>query len=453
MMTDKLPIIDSDPGFTEKNESPNIIKVVGVGGGGGNAVAHMYKQNIKGVSFVVLNTDAQALKNSPVYNRLLIGSEITKGLGAGNDPEVARQAAEESTEDIKNIFNDATEMVFITAGMGGGTGTGAAPVVAKIAHERGLLTVGIVTIPFIFEGQKKIIKALEGAKKMRQFVDALLIINNERLTEIYPDLELDNAFGIADDTLSVAAKSISELITMNGKINLDFKDVNTTLRNGGVAIISSGYGEGEHRVTKAIENALESPLLKNRDIATSKRILFNFYYNPKGDNPLKMKEIDEMKQFMAKFGTEVDTIWGTTIDESLGNKIKITVLAAGFDMSLENDEQPAHAPVSKKSSEHKEDSKKNEELNKELQELYGKKLNEYETQQAAAQYVLLRAEDLDNDDVIDKLEKTPTFGRTPQFKTEIEALQNAPKEEVAAPVPEPEIKKGEQGTLSWSFED
>lgn len=254
-MTDNNDIfngIDKDSGFEQLNnqgkpdsfELPTIIKVVGVGGGGSNAISHMYAQNVSGVSFVVLNTDRQALNTSPVPERLLIGN----GLGAGNKPEVAKQAAEESADEISALFDDDTKMVFITAGMGGGTGTGAAPVVAKIARDKGILTIGIVTIPFLFEGTKKILKALAGADEMQKYVDALLVINNERLTEIYPDLDFDNAFGKADDTLTIAARSISELITTEGRINLDFNDVNTTLRDGGVAVISTGYGEGDERV-------------------------------------------------------------------------------------------------------------------------------------------------------------------------------------------------------------
>ncbi|MBQ3731499.1 MAG: cell division FtsZ family protein, partial [Muribaculaceae bacterium] len=226
---------------------PTIIKVMGVGGGGNNAINHMYMQNIEGVSFVVLNTDKQQLNESPVPNRVLLGPNTTHGLGAGNIPETAKRAAEESEAEIAALFDDDTKMVFITAGMGGGTGTGAAPVVARIAHEKGVLTIGIVTIPFLFEGPKKILKALAGADEMGKYVDALLIINNQRLTEIYSDLDFTNAFGKADDTLTTAARSISDLITVKGVINLDFNDVNTTLRNGGAAIISSGYGSGEHR--------------------------------------------------------------------------------------------------------------------------------------------------------------------------------------------------------------
>ena len=242
---DILSTLDQNSGFQDKNKPMTIIKVMGVGGGGNNAINHMYMQNIEGVSFVVLNTDRQQLNESPVPNRVLLGPNTTHGLGAGNIPETARRAAEESEAEIAALFDDDTKMVFITAGMGGGTGTGAAPVVARIAHEKGVLTIGIVTIPFLFEGPRKILKALDGADEMGKYVDALLIINNQRLTEIYKDLDFTNAFGKADDTLTIAARSISDLITVKGKINLDFNDVNTTLRNGGPAIISSGYGTGE----------------------------------------------------------------------------------------------------------------------------------------------------------------------------------------------------------------
>ncbi|MEE0978596.1 MAG: cell division protein FtsZ, partial [Muribaculaceae bacterium] len=268
--------IDQTP-FVDKKDSESIIKVIGVGGGGNNAINHMYSQGVDSVSFVVCNTDKQALNHSAVPTRILIGPNTTFGRGAGNKPELARLAAEESADEINRLFDDETKMVFITAGMGGGTGTGAAPVVARIARERGLLTIGIVTIPFLFEGESKILKALKGADEMAKYVDALLIINNERLTEIYRDLNFINAFAKADDTLTTAARSISELISVNGHINLDFNDVDTTLRNGGAAIISTGYAEGENRVTNAINDALNSPLLKDNDIKTSKHLLFNIY--------------------------------------------------------------------------------------------------------------------------------------------------------------------------------
>lgn len=333
---------------------------------------------------------------------------------------MAKAAAEESADNIAHLFDDETKMVFITAGMGGGTGTGAAPVVARIARDKGILTIGIVTIPFVFEGQKKILKALNGAEEMQNYVDALLIINNERLTEIYPDLNFINAFGKADDTLSVAARSISDLIITRGKINLDFNDVNTTLRDGGVAIISSGFGEGEHRVTKAIEDALESPLLKNRDVSSSKKILMNFYFSPKSHNPFKMEEVNEMRQFMTNFSNDVDVIWGAAFDDTLEDKIKITILAAGFDVSLEGDAPPATVKTGKAASNATVAADKAR-----LIQEYGDKITQDDLNKAEARYLVLRPEDIDNDDIIDLLEKTPTFNRDPRFKSLVREKQMA----------------------------
>lgn len=412
--------IDDNSGFQEVTKTPTIIKVVGVGGGGNNAINHMYAQDINGVSFVVINTDQQALENSPVPNHLLIGPNTTKGLGAGNVPEVAKRAAEESAQEIAALFDDDTKMVFITAGMGGGTGTGAAPVVARIAREKGALTIGIVTIPFLFEGNKKILKALQGADEMHKYVDALLIINNERLTEIYPDLDFMNAFGKADDTLSIAARSISDLITVPGRINLDFNDVNTTLRDGGVAIISTGYGEGENRVTKAIEDALESPLLKNRDVYGSKKILMNFYFSPSSKTPFKMAEIDEMRKFMINFNNDVDVIYGVAFDDSLDDKVKITILAAGFNVSLEN-EAPTETAAPKKPS---DETNKTSAEQRMVMEYGADNIDKLKKEQAEARYQVLRPEDIDNDDIIEKLETTPAYNRGSNLKREIKDLQN-----------------------------
>ena len=436
---DIFKTLEQGSGFKIDEKMPTIIKVVGVGGGGNNAINHMYTQNISGVSFVVINTDRQALQNSPVPNRLLIGPNTTFGLGAGNDPEKAKAAAEESADDIASLFDDETKMVFITAGMGGGTGTGAAPVVARIARDKGILTIGIVTIPFLFEGTKKILKALSGADEMQNYVDALLIINNERLTEIYPDLDFVNAFGKADDTLSIAARSISELITAEGKINLDFNDVNTTLRDGGVAIISSGYGEGEHRVTKAIEDALESPLLRNRDVYGSKRILMNFYFNPNAENPFRMAEVDEMRQFMTNFGEEVDVIWGATFDESLDNKIKITILAAGFDVTLEGETPSLEKAAPVKTTTEKEAMER-------IGIEYGKeKLIQQNIEMAEARYFVLNPNDIDNDEIIDLLEKVPVVKRDQKIKARLKEMQeNVP----TTPVRKPEVQQPKKGTAT-----
>ncbi len=441
--------IDQDPGFGKPeapagNNDPCLIKVIGIGGGGNNAINHMYKQNINGVSFVVMNTDRQALNNSPVPNRVLIGPKTTFGLGAGNKPELAKQAAEESEEDIAALFDDETKMVFITAGMGGGTGTGAAPVVARIAREKGVLTIGIVTIPFIFEGKKKIIKALSGADEMQKYVDALLIINNERLSEIYPDLNFMNAFGKADDTLSVAARSISDLINVDGYINLDFNDVNTTLRDGGVAIISSGYGEGEQRVTKAIQDALNSPLLKNRDIYGSQRILMNIYYSRNAKDEFKMSEIDEMKNFMAQFTLDHDMIWGVAYDETLGEKIKITMLASGFNVSL--DTETAMAEGEKKGEKVLSDTSR-------IEQEYGEKIIELDIDRAKAQFIVLRPEDIDNDEIVDLLEKNPTFKRDQHVKNEFRELQNAPSKPTPTKPASPISKKKGSTTGTISFGD
>lgn len=404
-----------------------IIKVLGVGGGGNNAINHMYKQNVKSVSFVVCNTDQQALNNSPVPTRVLLGPKTTQGLGAGNEPEIARQAAEESRQEIEALFNDDTKMVFITAGMGGGTGTGAGPVVASIAKERGLLTIGIVTIPFLFEGKRKITKALAGADEMSKHVDALLVINNERLTEIYKDLNFLNAFRKADDTLATAARSISEIITSKGIINRDFRDVNTTLRGGGAAIISTGYGEGEHRVTKAIDDALNSPLLRNRNIFGSKKLLFNLYFSEQAEEEFLMEEASELTEFISNLGEDVDVIWGVAIDNSLGNKIKMTILASGFDVSIQDD---AAAPVAGKPKDKNPrekdiftiDAKDSKTTSDErLQEEYGPKYNELQSSKDRARFIILRPDQMDDDTAVEALEKTPALNRDKKIVEELKS--------------------------------
>ena len=331
-----MTIMDKDNNTTngtlpifEVPEKVNIIKVIGVGGGGGNAVNHMYREGIHDVSFVLCNTDAQALNASPVPVHIQLGKE---GLGAGNVPEKARKAAEETLDDIKAMLDDGTMMTFITAGMGGGTGTGAAPVIAKASKDMGILTVGIVTIPFLWEGEKKINKALDGVEELAKNVDALLVINNERLREVYADLSVLNAFGKADDTLSVAAKSIAEIITSRGIVNLDFNDVRTVLEDGGVAIMSTGYGEGEGRLRKAIESALHSPLLNNNDIYNSKKILLSitFAADKANNEGLRMEEMNEVNEFMSHFNCDYQFKWGIFLDPNLGEKVKVTILATGF---------------------------------------------------------------------------------------------------------------------------
>ncbi len=422
-MNDVFPAekeIPKDTGFSKNGK--NIIKVIGVGGGGGNAIENMYRQGISGVSFVAINTDRQALNSLNIPDKLQLGP----GLGAGGRPEKGKMYAEDTAEEIAKLFDDETEMVFITAGMGGGTGTGASPVVARIAREKGVLTIGIVTIPFMFEGEKKILQALDGADEMGKYVDAMLIINNERLTEIYPDLSLDNAFDKADDTLTMAARSISEMINVNGRINIDFEDVKTTLKDGHTAIISSGYGEGENRVTKAIHEALNSPLLKNSDIKTSKRFLFNIYYsNTNPENTIQMGEMKEINLFMANFAKDVDVIWGRTVDNTLGNKVKITILAAGFETSA-NIKAPAPNPGTKTVSKKKQEN--NEDPSDRIATVYGNDI--VDTQKgiiAKLNYIVLDKDQLDNDTLINFIEKHPTFkrGNDMQLRKEWEQLVSA----------------------------
>ncbi len=320
------PLLDFD--FKPTQENHSIIKVVGVGGGGSNAVDHMFETGIDDVSFLIINTDKQALDGSNIPNKLLISE---KGLGAGAKPEIARNFAEQYAETIRQALSDGTEMVFITAGMGGGTGTGAAPIVAQISHELGILTVGIVTIPFKFEGKKKILMALDGVKAIEKWCDALLVVNNNRLIDIYPDLNFGNAFSKADDTLTTAAKSISDIINKRGYINLDFADVSTTLRGGGVALISTGSASGENRLSKAIEAAKTSPLLQDNKITDAKHLLFELCFSH--DNPISMSEIAEMNKFVESLNSEIEVIWGAMYDEDLGDDVRIILLASGFAMN------------------------------------------------------------------------------------------------------------------------
>ena len=412
--------------FDFPTDSPKIIKVIGVGGGGGNAVNHMYREGIHDVTFVLCNTDNQALAESPVPVKLQLGRSITQGLGAGNRPERARDAAEESIEDIRNQLNDGTKMVFITAGMGGGTGTGAAPVIARIAKEMDILTVGIVTIPFIFEGEKKIIQALDGVERIAQHVDALLVINNERLREIYADLTFMNAFGKADDTLSIA-----EIITMRGTVNLDFADGKTILKDGGVAIMSTGFGEGENRVTKAIDDALHSPLLNNNDIFNAKKVMLNVSFCPSSE--LMMEEMNEIHEFMSKFREGVEVIWGVAIDNSLETRVKITVLATGFGVEDVPGMDSLHAARSQEEEERQLQLEEEKEKNKErIRKAYGESASNIGSKSLRKRrhIYLFNTEDLDNDDIIAMVEDSPTYMRDKTTLTKIRT-KAALEEEVA----------------------
>ncbi len=329
---------DLIPFFSEvEDRMQGIIKVVGVGGGGCNAVNNMYKEGVEGVTYAVCNTDSQSLSRSDVPVKIQLG----EGLGAGGDPERGRNEAENTLDSIKKLLSDDTKMVFVTAGMGGGTGTGAAPVVAGVAKSMGLLTIGVVTIPFYFEKNRKIIKALKGVEEMRKNVDALLIVNNERLCDVYSDAEipLKEAFLRADNILMDAVKGISELITLpsDGGIKSDFRDVETTMRNGGGAIMAMGRASGEHRVEKAIMNALDSPLLYSNDIGKAKRILFNIYASD--EYPIFVRELQEIDDFFDQLDPNIEVIWGTATDDSLGEDAKVTILATGMEDRLKKEVQ------------------------------------------------------------------------------------------------------------------
>lgn len=426
-MSDNInPMVD----FGAPEKENTIIKVIGVGGGGGNAVNHMYREGIHDVSFVLCNTDMQALNDSPVPMKLQLGKE---GLGAGNKPEKARQAAEESINDIKSMLSDGTKMTFITAGMGGGTGTGAAPVIARVSKELDILTVGIVTIPFRFEGKKKINQALDGVDEMAKHVDALLVINNERLRKIYPELTVLDAFGKADDTLSVAAKSIAEIITNHGLINLDFNDVKTVLKDGGVAIMSTGYGEGDGRVKLAIQDALNSPLLNDNDIFNSKKILLSINFSNGSDKEnqsaggLMMEEMNEVNDFMEQFGSDFEIKWGIGLDPDLGNKVKVTILATGFGIR-DVDGMDTHI---KKVVKEADDKTTETEIKQGIR--FGKFYpgdNGTTVYKSRPHIFRFRPEDLDNEEVILAVENTPTYKRTSQQVKELQLRVSDEREQV-----------------------
>ncbi len=310
-------------------DNSSIIKVVGIGGGGGNAINHMYDQGIKDVNFVVCNTDAQALSRSPVSVKIQLGESLTEGRGAGNKPEIGRQAAIENLDDVMEALSSNTKMVFLTAGMGGGTGTGAIPIIAKAAKEQGILTVAIVTIPFRFEGQRRISQAIEGINELGEHVDSLLVINNEKLREVAGNMKLSEAFSHADNILAAAAKGIAEIITVPGYVNVDFADVHTVLANSGVALMGTGMAEGESRATKAIEEALSSPLLNDNDITGTENILLNIN---SGTEEITMDEIGEITDYInGEVGANPNIIWGTGTDETLENKVSVTIIATGFE--------------------------------------------------------------------------------------------------------------------------
>lgn len=441
----------------------SIIKIIGVGGGGGNAVNYMYAQGIKDVDFVICNTDSQALLKSPIPIKIQLGQTLTQGLGAGNLPEKGRQSAIETLDDISEILSTSTKMVFITAGMGGGTGTGAAPVIAQAAKELGILTVGIVTIPFRNEGPRRINQAIEGIAALKEHVDSLLVINNERLREIYGNLKLSEAFSKADEILTTAAKGIAEIITVPGYINVDFADVQTVMKDSGVAVMGSGISEGDDRAIKAIELALNSPLLNNNDIRGARNILLNI---TSGIEEITMDEVGIITDYVQEVaGSNTDIIWGNGIDETLGNKINVTIIATGFGTSsipefsnrVEKQKQVFNLNENKKATTEKVESTENKQVyklddevtiekintvkpssisqisipfdanenkessvNKDIEELYGKTTKEEEVENATTEepsndisknYEKLRQLSHLTNKNIDELESEPAFKR------------------------------------------
>ena len=435
---------ESDQGISfhlPTDTSIGIIKVVGVGGGGCNAVRNMYMEGITNVTYAACNTDSQQLVRCPVPVKLQLGVD---GLGAGGNPEKGREEAEFTRDRIRELLDDGTKMVFVTASMGGGTGTGAAPIIAQVAKEMGILTIGIVTIPFSFEGKQKILKALRGMEEMRRNVDALLVVQNDKLTggafRELPDGErqripMRDKFKEADNILKDAAKSISELITMHtdGDINLDFRDVCTVMKDGGVAIMSTGYGDGDNRVSQAIQSALHSPLLNNSDIYRSKRLLLNitFCKNSEGES-LMMDEMNEIHEFMSRFDSDVETKFGIANDETLGKKVKVTILATGFMLNdILSDVEGSRKELP---------SEEDEMQRQEREERRGKYYGDNDSNRARHSYRIYKfvSESLDNDEIISMVETTPTYKRTNEILRSINALTQDQRPYVA-PEKEPTV--------------
>ena len=389
-----------------------VIIAMGVGGGGGNAVDYMCSQDIRGVEFIALNTDLQALRLCHAPTQVLLGPKLCGGLGAGGRPEVGAAAAEESVPEIERLVDRHVDMVFITAG------TGAAPVVARVTKERDILTIGIVTIPFFFEGLDKMKSALDGAAELKKNVDALLIINNDRLSDIYPDLEFSVAFAKADDILATASRSISDMVTTPAMINIDMKDVNTTLRDGRTAFISVGYGEGENRMSKAIQNALHSPLLCDTDILSARRLLFAFYYSHDIDPAFRMSEATEANKLVAEMNKRVKVIFGWGYDDTLGNKIKFTILASGFDVTVEHGSGDHVIEGSHTDTEVDADT----DDTAVVASVYGPgKVDNLIRTQQTQNYFLLSPEELDSDEAIEMVERNPAYRRDKRKVTSAKA--------------------------------
>lgn len=411
----------------------SIIKVIGVGGGGGNAVANMYCEGLHDVRFLVCNTDRKALESSAVPDRLQLGP----GLGAGGDPETGRALAEGDLEAIDDIFDEDTKMVFITAGMGGGTGTGASPIIAREAKSRGLLTVAIVTIPFLFELQRQVDKALDGVERLAKEVDAILVINNERLREIYPDLTVINAFKKADETLTKAVGSIVEIIKMRGRVNLDFRDVNMVLHQGGLAVISSGHATGPQRVTRAIRDALYSPLLNNKDIFRATRIAMAITCSSEPDQALLIDEMSEIEHFTTRFDGNPYFKWGFVPDAAMGDEIKVTILASGFGLFNEKADQTDTLS---------EDERTKRAIRRER--LYGSGKRQ---KRPHAFIIRLQLEDMINGDLPELFESVPTRNRTPEMARQIRQALEAGRRK-APQSTESDAAKEEETPLIINFD-
>lgn len=416
--------------FDLPKDQSSIIKVIGVGGGGSNAVNHMYRQGISGVDFIICNTDQQALDLSPIPNKIQLGTTLTEGRGAGSNPEVGKNAAIENVDELQSLFEKNTQMVFITAGMGGGTGTGAAPIIAKTAREMGILTVGIVTVPFTFEGKRRRNQADNGLYELRENVDTLLVINNDKLREMYGNLKISEAFSKADDILAVAARGIAEIITVAGYINVDFEDVKTVMKDGGTAIMGSASAEGEGRATKAVSQALASPLLNDNDISGANYILLNI---TSGEEEVSMDEVDEITEYIQnESGNTADIIWGNGTDEDLGKKICVTIIATGFgrektqSFNLENEPKKIVHTLDKKvntditQSFSKEDQPKNEGEEEKTDEPYLKSSE----QQVSFEFSISPVDNHENDNVkrynldeeMEKKKESSNFNTEPTLK-------------------------------------
>lgn len=422
--------------------TPPTILALGVGGGGCNAVTYMAEQGVKGVDFAVLNTDRQALEPVNIPTKVLLGPKCCGGYGAGSIPDRGREAAEESAEEIEKLLTPDVQMVFITAGMGGGTGTGAAPVVAGIAKKKGILTVGIVTIPFFFEGMVRIKCAIEGASKLQKNVDAMLIINNDRLSTIYPTMRFEEGFNKADEILTTAARTISDMVTTLANINIDMRDVDTCLRDGRTALISVGYGEGEDRLTKAINSALHSPLLCDTNIMSAKKLLFGFYYSHDIDPPLLMSESTQANNLVAEIQQQVHIKFGWGFDDTLGNKIKFTILASGFDVSV--DTNGIHIDVIE-GSEAEGDEATQADI-KAISDMYGRdKVDDLRRRQETQNYYVLAPEELDSDEAIAMVEATPAYKRDKR-RTAAKAASSAPRTET-------NNKSNKTGNITFTLDD